>query len=216
MEPLDVENPESAAIQPQSSASAAVHQLGTMEDLHGYSHGDRSTASDGKAAPDSDLYSRAGTDELTHFYVLPPRERSAMSLLRSRWIPIAAAIGLLLLVIGNIVSSSQLAVIYSAASTAKRMPVAGVPISQPQQGRAGDSVESNGAAVTPQAAGPTTSGPGQTQIAADQPKAERKADPSNAPAETIGKKTEPTNGSQSELQPKTNAPPEQPARIPRG
>jgi len=211
-EPLDVENPESAAVQPESSASAAVHQLGTTEDLHGYSGGGTSTASDGKGPPTSDLYSRAGTDELTHFYVLP-RERSAISLLRSRWIPVAAAIGLLLLVIGNIVSSSQFAAIYSAASTANRMPVAGVPIPQPQQERAGDSVKSNGAAVAPQAA-PITSGPEQTQKATDQPMEERKADPSNAPAETNVKKFEPTNALQSELRPKTNAPPEQPARIP--
>ena len=48
--PLDVENLESAAVQQQSSASAAVHQLGTMEDLHGSSGDDRSRASDGKGA----------------------------------------------------------------------------------------------------------------------------------------------------------------------
>ena len=201
--PLDMENPE----------PAALHQLGTTEDLHAYSGGETSTASDGKGPPKSDLHSRAGTDELTHFYVLP-RERSAISLFRSRWIPVAAAIGLLLLVIGNIVSSSQLAVIFSAASTANRMPVAGVPIPQPQQERAGDSVESNGAAVAPHAATPITSGPEQTEIATDQPMAERKADLSNAPAETNVKKTEPTSASQSELQPKTNAPAEQPAKIP--
>jgi general secretion pathway protein A len=190
-----------------------LHQLGTAEDLHGCSGGDTSMASDGKEPPKSDLYSSLGTDELTHFYVMP-RERSAISLFHSRWIPVAAAIGLLLLVIGNIVSSSQLAVIYSAASTANRIPVAGVPIPQPQQERARDSVEPNGAAVAPQAAAPITSGPEQTQIAADQSKEERKADPRNAPAETNVKKTEPTNASQSELQPNTNAPPEQPARIP--
>ena len=211
--PLDVENPEAAAVHPQSSGFAALHQLGTPEDLHGCSGGDTSTASVGKEPPKSDLYSSAGTDELTHFYIMP-RERSAISLFRSRWIPVAAAIGLLLLVIGNIVSSSQLAVIYSAASTANRMPVAGVPIPQPQQERAGDSVESNGAAVAPQAAAPITSGPAQTQKATDQPMAERKADRSNAPAETNGKKTKLTNGSQSDLGPKTNAPPEQPAKIP--
>jgi len=170
-------------------------------------------ASDGKEPPNTDLYSRAGTDELTHFYVLP-RERRAISVLRSRWIPIAAAIGLLLLVIGNIVSSSQLAGIFSAGSTANRMPVASVPIPQPQQERAGGSVESNGAAVAPQAAAPITSGPERTQIAADPPKEERKAHPSNAPAGTNVKKTEPTSASQSELQPKTNAPAEQPAKIP--
>ena len=211
--PLDVENPDAAALHPQGSGSAALHQLGTTEVLHGYSGGDTSAASDGKGPPKSDLYARAGTDELTHFYVLP-RERSAFSLFRSRWIPVAAAIGLLLLIIGNIVSSSQLAVIYSAASTANRMPVAGVPIPQPQQERAGDSVESNGAAVAPQAAAPITSGPKQTQIATDQLMEERKADPRNAPAETNGKKTGPTNGLQSELQQYTNAPPEQAAKIP--
>ena len=142
--PLDVENPEAAAVHPQGSGSAALHRPATTEDFHGYSGGATSTASDGKGPPKSDSYSRAGTDELTQFYVLP-RERSAISLLHSRWIPVAAAIGLLLLVIGGIVSSSQLAVIYSAASTANRKPVAGVPIPQPQQERAGDSVESNGA-----------------------------------------------------------------------
>jgi hypothetical protein len=94
------------------------------------------------------------------------------------------------------------------------MPVAGVPIPKSQQERAVDSVESNGAAVAPQAAAPITSGPEQTQKATDQPMAERKADPNNAPTGTNVKKTEPTNASQSELQPKTNAPPEQPAKIP--
>jgi len=211
--PLDVENPEAAAIHPQGSGYAAAHQPGTTEDVHGYSGGATSTASDGKEPPKSDLYSSLGTDELTQFYIFP-RERSSISLLFSRWIPVAGAIGLLLLVIGNIVSSSQLAVIYSAASPGNRMPVAGVPIPQPQQERAGDGVESNGAAVAPQAAAPITSGPAQTQIAADQPMEQRKADPSNAPAGTNVKKTEPTNASQSELQPKTNAPPEQPAKIP--
>ena len=200
--PLDVETPKAAAVHPQSSGSAALHRPRTREDLHGYSGGDKSTAPDGKGPPKSDKYSRAGTDELTHFYVLP-RERSAISLLHLRWIPVAAAIGLLLLVIGKIVSSSQLADIYSAASTANRMPVAGVPIPKPQQERAVDSVESNGAAVAPQAAAPITSGPEQTQKATDQPMAERKADPNNAPTETNLKRTEPTN-----------ALPEQPARIP--
>jgi hypothetical protein len=211
--PLDLENPEAAAVHPQSSASAPLPQLRTTGPLHGYTGGDTSTESDGKEPPKSDLYSSLGTDELTNFYVLP-RERSAISLLRSRWIPVAAAIGLLLLVIGNLVGSSQLAVIYSAASTANRMPIAGVPIPQPQEERGGDSVESNGATVGPQIAGPISSAPEQTQKAADQPIEQRKADPSNTPAETNVKKTEPTNASQSELQPKTNAPPEQAAKIP--
>jgi general secretion pathway protein A len=211
--PLDVENPESAAVQPQSSASAVEHQLGTTEDLHGYSGGDRSTASDGKGPPTSDLYSRAGTDELTHFYVLP-RERSGISLLRSRWIPVAAAIGLLLLVIGKIVSSSQLAVTYSTSSTANQKPVAGGPIPQPLQERTGNSVESDGAAVAPHAATPITSEPEQLEIATDHPMAKRKADRSTALAETNGEKTEPTNALQSELQRNSNAPPEQPAKIP--
>ncbi len=211
--PLDMENPEAAAVQAQSSGSAALHRPRTTENLQGYSGGDKSTAPDGKGPPKSDLYSRAGTDELTQFYILP-RERSAISLRRLRWIPVAAAIGLLLLVIGNIVSSSQLAAIYSGASTANRTPVAGVPIPQPQQKRAVDSVESNGAAVAPQAAAPITSGHEQTQKATDRPMAERKADPSNAPTETNVKRIEPTDASQSELRPKTNALPEQPARIP--
>ena len=211
--PLDVETPKAAVVHPQSSGSAALHRPRTTENLHGYSGGNKSTVPDGNGPPKSDTYSRAGTDELTHFYVLP-RERNAISLLHSRWIPVAAAIGLLLLVIGKIVSSSQLADIYSGASNADRTPVAGVPIPQAQQKRAVDSVESNGAAVAPQAAAPITSGHEQTQTAADQPKEERKAHPSNAPAETNVKKTEPTNASPSELQPKTNAPPEQPAKIP--
>jgi hypothetical protein len=211
--PLDVETPKAAAVHPQSSGSAALHRPRTREDLHGYSGGNTSTVPDGKGPPKSDTYSRAGTDELTHFYVLP-RKRNAISLLHLRWIPVAAAIGLLLLVIGKIVSSSQLADIYSTASTANQKPVAGVPIPKSQQERAVDSVESNGAAVAPQAAAPITSGPEQTQKATDQPMAERKADPNNAPTGTNVKKTEPTNASQSELQPKTNAPPEQPAKIP--
>jgi hypothetical protein len=211
--PLDVENLEPAAVHPQSSGSAALHHLGTEEDLHGYLGGDTSTASDGKGPPKSDLYSRAGTDELSHFYVLP-RERSAISLFRSRWIPVAAAIGLLLLVIGKIVSSSQLAVTYSTASTANQKPVAGGPIPQPLQERTGNSVESDGAAVAPHAATPITSEPEQLEIATDHPMAKRKADRSTALAETNGEKTEPTNALQSELQRNSNAPPEQPAKIP--
>jgi hypothetical protein len=211
--PLEVENLEPAAVHPQSSGSAALHHLGTEEDLHGYLGGDTSTASDGKGPPKSDLYSRAGTDELSHFYVLP-RERSAISLFRSRWIPVAAAIGLLLLVIGKIVSSSQLAVTYSTASTANQKPVAGGPIPQPLQERTGNSVESDGAAVAPHAATPITSEPEQLEIATDHPMAKRKADRSTALAETNGEKTEPTNDLQSELQRNSNAPPEQPAKIP--
>ena len=201
--PLDMKTPEAAAVHPQSSASAALHEPGTPVPLHGYSGGDTSTASNDEGPPKSDLYSPTGTDELTNFYVLP-RERSAFSLLHSRWIPVAAAIGLLLLVIGNIVGSSQLAVIYSAASTASRLLVAGVP--QPQEERAGASVESNGATVAPQTAGPISSGP--EQKAADRPMQARKADPANA------KKIEPINASQSELRPNTYAPPEQAAKIP--
>jgi hypothetical protein len=143
-----------------------------------------------------------------------PRERSAISLFRSRWIPVAAAIGLLLLVIGKIVSSSQLAVTYSTASTANQKPVAGGPIPQPLQERTGNSVESDGAAVAPHAATPITSEPEQLEIATDHPMAKRKADRSTALAETNGEKTEPTNDLQSELQRNSNAPPEQPAKIP--
>ena len=140
--------------------------------------------------------------------------RHAFMTFRLRWYAVAAAIGSLMLIIGYIVSSSELEGIYSAVSTANRATVADAQLPQPQQTK--DSLESNGVLVSPAAPDPANWESEQIQIAAYQPSEEIKAGPSDASTVAHAKNPETFDPAQPQPPPNTDFAHAQPATIPAG
>jgi len=144
--------------------------------------------------PKTEAQPREGTDGLPESHLRAGIPRDWLPI-RLRWYAVAAAIGLLLLLL-NIVSSSQFTGIYSVASTTKRATIVDDPShhAQPKQGT--DSFASNEAFVVPSPPRPPIVSPQGSEIAASPEWEVIEAVPGNAPHNGNGKKPEATNTSQ--------------------
>jgi hypothetical protein len=115
--------------------------------------------------------------------------RDARMNFRLYWYAVATLIGLLMLVLGINVSFSQLAGIYSAASTAKRATVVGTS-SGASDNMAAQSVEPTGALAAPSPPNSSIFVHRQIETAAFHP---------DAPSDANGKKTQPMNAARARL-----------------
>ena len=152
------------------------------------------TPADTLLRPKSEAERREGTDGSPDFHPRAGIPHDWLPL-RIRWYAIAAAIALLLLLL-NIVSSSQLTGIYSVASTTKRATVIDDPSGRAQQEQGTDSFKSNEAFVIPAPPPkPLIIAPQRVEIEASQPWEAIETGPGKAPSNN-GKNPEATNASQ--------------------
>ncbi|HEY7559652.1 MAG TPA: AAA family ATPase [Candidatus Binatia bacterium] len=161
-ESSDLENSEATAVHPYRTESMAPRQLGTTEAIQGSPDNEASSNLDTEVPLEQDPASRANVVGSYALNARPgirrapvpwrvrwPSIRHVCVNFRLYWYAVAAVIGLLMLAFGINVSFSQLASIYSAASTAK--PATGIhpPSSQYDKSQAAQNVEHTRALAAP-------------------------------------------------------------------